>query len=280
MANPRMCPHCRAFIDPKARVCEYCGNEIAKAVPVRPEGPSVLSSLLPQAQSTTSLILFINFAIFAATLIMTFKVSSESPGLFAGIDGGVLRLFGAKDAYFIARGDWWRLVTAGFLHAGLFHILMNSWVIFDLGSRVEEIFGTSRFVVLYVLSSIGGFIVSLWWSPLSLSIGASAAACGLIGAMLAYARLTGSSMLWSFYMRWIIMIAIIGLLPGFHIDNAAHFGGLATGFVVAYAAGTPRFSSALEPLWKVAAGFTVAIVAVSFFLAYQSLSLVLRELTP
>ncbi len=234
MAAPRMCPHCRAFSDPKDRVCEYCGHEVGKPFANRPEAAAAaIRGFFPQAQSTTSIILFINFAVFVATLILTYKVTGDAGGLFGGIDGGVLRVFGAKDAYFIARGEWWRLVTAGFLHAGVFHILMNSWVLFDLGSRVEEIFGTARFLVIYLVSSAFGFWVSLLWSPLTYSIGASAAACGLIGAMLAYARRTGSSMMWSFYMRWIIMIAIIGLFPGFSIDNAAHFGGFAAGFALA-----------------------------------------------
>ena len=226
---------------------------------------------MPQAHSTTSLILMINFAVFVATLVMTYKLIG-SLEVFAGIDSRVLRVFGAKDTFFIVRGEWWRLVTAGFLHASVFHILMNSWVLFDLGSRVEETFGTARFLVVYILSSIMGFVASMYWSPLSLSIGASAAVCGLIGAMLAYARRTGSSMMWSFYIRWVIMIAIIGFFPGFHIDNAAHFGGLAGGFLVGYAAGTPRLASEFEPFWKIAAGAAVATVAFSFLLAYGSLS--------
>ena len=151
---------------------------------------------------------------------MTFKVSSQSPGLLAGIDGGVVAAFRRQRCLLHST---WRLVevsNSGISPCGSVSHPDELLVISDLGSRVEGIFGTSRFVVLYVVSSIGGFVASLWWSPFSLSIGASAAACGLIGAMLAYARLTGSSMLWSFYIRWIIMIAIIGLLPGWHIDNA------------------------------------------------------------
>lgn len=271
MAKPRMCPHCRAFIDPKARRCEYCGNEVGQAFAARPDPSMALRGLIPQTHFTTFIILAINFALFAATLIMTMKTTG-SGGLFAGVDGRVLRLFGAKDAYFILHGEWWRLVTAGFLHAGVFHILMNSWVLFDLGSRVEELFGTARYLTIYLLSSVFGFVVSLFWSPMSLSIGASAAACGLIGAMLAYARFTGSSMIWSFYLRWAIFIVIIGLLPGFHIDNAAHLGGGVAGFALGYLAGTPRFGHPIESFWKATAGLCLVIVAVSFFMAYQSLA--------
>ena len=275
MSKPRMCPHCRAFIDPKSKTCEYCGEKVGKTYAQRPDPGRVLGGFVSPSHYTTFIILFINFALFVATLIMTTKVTGQSPGLFAGIDGEVLRLFGAKDRFSILlRGEWWRLITAGFLHAGTFHLLMNTWVLFDLGARVEEFYGTSRYLVIYLTSSIFGFLVSMFWS-LSLSIGASAAACGLIGAMMAYGRRTGSSFIWSFYLRWAIMIAVIGLLPGFRIDNAAHLGGFAAGFGLAYFAGTPQHGSPIESFWKSAAGLAIGLVVVSFFFSYQLLSRVL-----
>ena len=104
------------------------------------------------------------------------------------------------------------------------------------------------------------------------SIGASAAACGLIGAMMAYAHRSGSGMIWSFYMRWILLIVVISFIPGFNIDNAAHLGGFVSGFALGYLAGTPGGARAIEMSWNVAAGVAVAVVAVSLVLAYQSLS--------
>lgn len=270
MAKPRMCPHCRAFIDPKERVCPYCENEVGKPAWKRVEPPTAMRGLIPQTHFTTVIILLINFGLFAATLIMSMKGGDSG----FSVDGRVLRLFGAKDTFFILHGEWWRLITAGFLHAGVFHILMNSWVLFDLGSRAEEVFGTARFLVIYLASSVAGFTASMFWSPFSLSIGASAAVCGLIGAMLAYGYRTGSSFIWSMYLRWIIFIAIIGLLPGFNIDNAAHLGGAVAGFVLAYLAGTPRIvPHPIESVWRVAAVGAVFLVGVSFFLAYQQLML-------
>jgi rhomboid protease GluP len=263
-----MCPHCRAFIDPKDTVCPYCENEVGRPSWQQRSPEAALRGLIPQTHFTTIIILLVNFGLFAATLIMTMKQTGG--GFILNVDGSVLRLFGAKDAYFIARGEWWRLVTAGFLHGGIFHILMNSWVLFDLASRTEEIFGTSRFLVIYLVSSIFGFTVSMFWNPYSLSIGASAAACGLIGAMIAYGFRSRSSFIWSFYLRWVVFIVLIGLLfPA--TDNAAHLGGLVAGFVIAYLAGTPRLAPhPLEYFWQAAAGGAIAVVAVAFFLAYQS----------
>jgi len=58
-------------------------------------------------------------------------------------------------------------VTAGFLHGGLLHIAMNSWVLYDLGAEVESIYGPYRFIVFYLLSTVGGFLASTFWSTRS-----------------------------------------------------------------------------------------------------------------
>jgi len=82
-------------------------------------------------------------------------------------------------------GQWWRLVTAGFLHGGLLHILMNSWVLFDLAPQVEEMFGRQPHVG-HLFRFVGGRV--LLEQPVEsavASVGASAALCGLIGAMIA-----------------------------------------------------------------------------------------------
>ena len=121
------------------------------------------------------------------------------------------------------------MITAGFLHGGVLHILMNSWVMFDLGFRVEELFGTARFLVIYLVSSACGFVASTFWTPY-LSIGASAGIFGLIGALIADGYRGGSSIMASMYLRWALIILVVGLLPFFPFDNAAHLGGLAAGF--------------------------------------------------
>ena len=89
----------------------------------------------------------------------------------------------------IRQGEWWRLLTAGFLHGGLFHILMNSWVLFDLGAQVEEIYGTSRYLVFYFIATVTGFLASAVFSG-ALSIGASAGIFGLIGAMIGFVMMS------------------------------------------------------------------------------------------
>ncbi|MBV9507940.1 MAG: rhomboid family intramembrane serine protease [Acidobacteriia bacterium] len=266
METRRMCPHCRAFITTHDRVCPYCNEKVGpKAIDRRNPG-EILGGLIPQAQFTTIVILVINFGLFIATVLYSMKGGNGSA--FLGIDPQTLFNFGAKYPPYIRAGQWWRLVTAGFLHGGVLHILMNSWVLFDVGAQVEEIYGTSRLLVIYFASTVAGFYLSTLWSR-AISVGASAALMGLIGAMIALSMHHRSAMTTAIrgtYIRWVVYILLIGLLPGIGIDNAAHIGGLAAGFGVAYAAGLPSaVPSAREQVWRVAAWVCVAVTAFSFF---------------
>lgn len=275
MAATRMCPHCRAFIEPKAKICPYCDGEVGARFrePEALEG-TALSGLIPQTHFTILILLAINFGIFVATMAWSMKLGGS--GSF-DVHGGVLNLFGAKERIAIViYGEWWRLVTAGFLHGGVFHILMNSWVLFDLGAQVERLFGTARMLSLYLVSSICGFYASLYWTPAP-SIGASAALSGLIGAMMAYGKRSGQSFVFSHYARWMVIIVIIGILPGFNIDNAAHIGGLIAGFLLGWVAASPRRSADSETLWKAAATVLVLITVASMALAYQNITLGFTE---
>ena len=170
--------------------------------------------------------------------------------------------------------QWWRLITAGFLHGGWLHILVNSWVLYDLGAQTEQIYSTPRFLVIYFVGTAGGFYLSLVQSPGILSIGASAGIMGLIGAMIAFGVANRSSMgreIRNFYLRWVAYILVLGFMGFGNTDNWAHIGGLAAGFAVGYVAGTPVHSSRTqELLWRVLAGICVGLTAVSFFLVYAN----------
>jgi rhomboid protease GluP len=144
-------------------------------------------------------------------------------------------------------------------------------VLFDLAPQVEEMFGASRMWVIYFVSSVGGFYLSNLWNPRSLSVGASAALCGLIGAMIAlgvthHSAAMGAAIR-STYMRWAIYILIFSFLPG--VDMAAHIGGGIAGFGVAYLAGTPRYEgSPVERLWQAGALICLGLTGVCFALWY------------
>ena len=260
-----MCPNCRAFITDKDKICPYCNEKVGPRYAERAQAAAVIGGFIPHARFNTMLILLINAGLFVATAMLCLKLGLG--GGFGEIDYRVLRAFGAKVGLQELEwgGQWWRLVTAGFLHGSVLHILMNSWVLFDLGAQAEEIYGASRMWVIYFVSSVAGFFLSAWWNPY-ISIGASAGLCGLIGAMIALGvrhRNPMGSAIRGMYVRWAIYTLVLGvMIPG--IDNAAHIGGMVVGFGLGYIAGTPRAIGGTEGLWRASAWFCVILTVVSF----------------
>jgi rhomboid protease GluP len=269
----RMCPECRGLIDRSASVCPLCGARIkAPRARAGASGPERMLGIIPVPSTATSALVAANIALYAISWYMTqsaVSAANESTSLFTGIDGHVLVRLGAKYGPLMVRGEWWRLVTAIFLHGGLLHIGFNLWCLIDLGPEVESLFSIQKFIVLYLVTGVFGFIVSLFWSPFGISIGASGAIVGLIGILIGASYHHGQlgkayrSQLW----RWVIYIVAMMLIPGLGIDNAAHMGGLASGLLLGYLIpeGEPA-TRAGENLWNVLAVFTVIIIAGSFAL--------------
>ncbi len=256
-----MCPHCRAFITTDDKICPYCNTEVAPRA-YRPAPPSdALGGLIPQARFATVVLMLINTGLYVLTLL-------RSGGLEAS-DGAFQQALIDLGAKFVPdiifHNEWWRIVTAGFLHGGTLHILMNMWVLFDLGAQVDEMFGTARFLVIYLFSNITGFLASMYLLPRSLSVGASAAIFGLIGAMIALGVRERHSAIRSFYVRWAIYGLVMSFLPGFAADWAAHIGGLAGGFLIGLIAGLPTRVTLTERIWQIASGVMLAITGLSFF---------------
>jgi rhomboid protease GluP len=253
METRRMCPHCRAFITTSDRVCPYCNEKVgARAIDRR--NPSPILGLIPHAQFVTAIILLINISLYIATML-------DSSLLAAG----------DKARFEIREGQWWRLVTAGFFHGGLLHIGMNSLALFQVGAQVEQIYGASRMLVIYFVATISGFYVSYLWTPIP-SVGASAAIMGLIGAMIALSVHHRSALTQAIrgqYIMWVVIMLVLGWSSA-GIDNAAHVGGLAAGFGVAYFAGLPcRDGSPQEQAWRIASYVCIGLTAFSFFEMYQ-----------
>ena len=271
MDNRRMCPQCRAFITAKDRVCPYCNEEVGERAIDRRSPADILGGLIPHNRFATVMILVVNFGLYIASVL--YSMSSGNAGAFMDLDGQTLYRFGAKYPPSILAGEWWRLVTAGFLHGGLIHIAMNSWVLYDLGAQVEELFGSSRFLVFYLIATISGFAASTFWSP-AISVGASAGMFGLIGVMIALGVQSRTAMgeaIRGMYVRWAIYGLLFGLLPYFHVDNAAHIGGLAGGFIGGYLAGVPgAVRVARETAWTWASRASLVVILYCFFRMYLS----------
>ena len=143
---------------------------------------------------------------------------------------------GSNFAPLTSAGEWWRLVTATFLHFGLLHLAFNTWALWSIGAVVERLFGHGRFAAIYAVSGLAGSLASIAWNPLVNSAGASGAIFGLIGAQLAL-FLRGGHRIPADVVRtqrnstlgFIAYSVTFGfIVPG--IDNAAHLGGLFAGF--------------------------------------------------
>ncbi|WP_169979956.1 rhomboid family intramembrane serine protease [Tautonia rosea] len=134
-------------------------------------------------------------------------------------------------------GQIWRLLTSVFLHGGIIHLAVNLWVLSRIGPLVERLYGNLGFAMLYLAAGLGGALVSSWWQPLVVSIGASGAIFGLIGGLGAFLILHRKAIpgpvvasVRGGVIAFVVYNTLFGLaIPG--IDNAAHLGGLASGFV-------------------------------------------------
>lgn len=149
--------------------------------------------------------------------------------------------FGAKFNPAIISGEWWRIITSMFLHIGMFHLFMNMLALYYLGTAVESIYGSSRFLIIYFLSGIGGGLTSFAFN-FHVAAGASGALFGLFGALLYFG--TVEKRLFRQTMgRNLILILMINIIFGFmipQIDMGAHLGGLIAGFIASGITSVPK----------------------------------------
>ena len=152
--------------------------------------------------------------------------------VFQFLLGDVLIANFALFAPSVANGQWWLLITAGFLHGSIFHLLFNVYILWVIGSQLESIVGKTKFVVIYFVSLLGGSFASHLFSPSgSYSIGASGAIFGLMGAMLVVGRKRNLDI------SQITTLVVINVVIGFvlsGIDWRAHLGGLAAGAFITW----------------------------------------------
>jgi rhomboid protease GluP len=155
---------------------------------------------------------------------------------FAGSGGNSFMYFlslGWKSNPDIADGEYYRLLTASFLHGGVFHLFVNMYSLLQLGPNILRIFSPAGFVIVYLSSGIVGNLFSYWFNVRP-SVGASGAIMGLFGAMLAYGVKTGDFSSFGVIFLNLAIIALYGFGSSY-IDNWGHFGGLIGGFVLGLA---------------------------------------------
>ena len=146
----------------------------------------------------------------------------------------------------VEEGENYRIFTSMFLHFGIEHLINNMLVLFVLGSRLERVIGSLRFVVIYFLGGIAGNVVSLLYDlrqgEAAVSAGASGAVFAVMGGMILVV-LCNKGRLEDLSMRQILILAVFSLYFGFTssgVDNAAHLGGFLAGFILAVIVYHPR----------------------------------------
>ena len=231
----RLCPGCGRLIGADKRSCPHC-NRRQPANGWRgwlsPEGGDDPSRVVRLAIAA-------NVAMFLLSIVIDPRLSGFSPFEFLAPSNQSLLVLGSTGALPLWQlGRWWSLVAAGYLHGGLLHLLFNMIALRQLAPLLLREFGTARTVVIYSLASVGGFFVSAL-AGVPLTIGASAAVCGLIGALLYYGKSRGGvygRAVFSQIGGWALGIAVFGaLFPG--INNWGHGGGMATGALLAWLLG-------------------------------------------
>jgi membrane associated rhomboid family serine protease len=155
-----------------------------------------------------------------------------------GFDSPSLIRLGSNFGPYTTDGDWWRLVTSLFLHVGFIHLAFNIWALVSFGPIVERLFGSVSFALIYLIAGVAGSLGSVIWNPAVNSVGASGAIFGLLGALIA-AQLRNDGSIPSSVLRplrYSSLIftgcALLGGLLSSEVDNAAHLGGVAAGFLV------------------------------------------------
>jgi len=226
------------------------------------------ASFLPRANLSSIIVLAINFTFFLVELAFSHSLTNPDSDL------------GVAFAPYVAHGQWWRLITAGFLHGSWLHLLMNSWSLFILVTEVEQFYGTSRLIVAYVVSTFTGFFIACIFTPRSPVLGASCAAFGLMGVMLAMGIGQRADPLTQavrqHYGQWIVFGLVMSLGGG--ISMSGHIGGLIGGFLVGIIAGRPGHPAApREMFWKTVAALCLALVLVCFFFDFAFVSRALRN---
>lgn len=157
----------------------------------------------------------------------------------------VLIKMGAKENSRIINGDYWRLLTAMFLHGNLLHIGFNGYALLAFGQQIERFYGAARFLAIYFIGGLLGSIASFVFSPLP-SVGASGAIMGILGAVCIFfwlqRRLLGTvarTQLWPALVS-VVLILVMGISQAGVVDNMAHAGGFVGGLVAAWAL-APRY---------------------------------------
>jgi rhomboid protease GluP len=239
-----VCTSCGNLVGVSDAVCYNCGRRNPGLWGFAP-----LLRRLGNDLGFVPLILWGSSGLYVAMLLMS-GGNIRMDGMFSFLSPSqeAWELFGASGAYPVfVKGRWWTVLSAGWLHGGLLHILFAMMWVRQLGPMCAELYGAGRMVIIYTVAGAVGFaltsvvgVVTIGRLPGFLfflrgggiTLGASAPIFGLLGALVLYGQRSGSSLARREGLQYALMLGVFGLImPG--IDNWAHAGGFAGGWLMA-----------------------------------------------
>jgi membrane associated rhomboid family serine protease len=195
-----------------------------------------LMAMSPSAWVTSALVL-LNLAVFVAEAISARRLGGFNVQQFSD--------WGANFAPLTVNGQWWRLIAALFIHLNLVHVALNMWALWNVGRLTERLYGRWVFLFLYGAAGIFGGLTSIAWDPARISAGASGAIFGIFGAFLAFLAHRRTQVPaaivrahWVSTLAFVLFNLVNGAMQA-GIDNAAHVGGLLSGFVLGWITARP-----------------------------------------
>ena len=232
-----MCPSCGSLVGVRDDKCYTCGRSNPGLWGFGPalRNLGVNFGFAPLVVGTCVTLWVVTVLMSGAAVAGGGLLSLLSPS------SQVLILFGASGAYPVfGLGRWWTVLSAGWLHAGLLHVAMNMYWVWQMGPAISDLFGSARTVIIYTVGGITGFLLSSIvgaYFPIlpflhgaGLVVGASAPVFGLIGALYHYGR-TMSSIAKQVAISIMVQAVVFGLLIP-NIDNTAHLGGFVGGYMM------------------------------------------------
>ena len=226
---------CGALVDRQDRTCLRCGRAVTPwtvQAALRAVGLA-----LPARGPVTALLLAANVVDFAIMLLVAGPRGLQAP------TSAALQALGALVPPHFWGGEYWQLITYGYLHIGLLHLAFNMFALSQIGPELERQVGGARFFAVYTLALLGGGAADvLCRSADFVTIaGASGALFGLIGLGMAYAHFSGGAlglMQRNFFIKWAVYSFVFGYMVG--ADNYAHAGGFVTGAALGWLLARPR----------------------------------------
>lgn len=214
-------------------------------------------------------IIYVNGALFIASLVLSGRQMELSINPFTAFSPSMnaLIFLGAAgtipmDQY----NEWWSIISATWLHGSLIHIIFNMIALLQIAPLIIREYGISRMISIYILGGIGGFYLS-YLAGVSVTIGASAAICSLIGAALYFGKSRGGSFGQTVYKQttgWIISLVVIGLVIP-NINNWGHGGGVVSGIALGWLLGYREKSAEKQGHWLLAGLLVLLTMGVLFW---------------